>query len=149
MPDDRTPEEIAPPASGSPPVAAAPAPHEADPSQATRPFGEMARSTWVVFLGVWCVFFLALLALFGGRADVLFNLGVILAFGVMYFGVPFVLLRMTRAKKPPAPPTSARFVDTASGRMLHGEVLAQITLIPVLVTAAIIAIGLIALNARG
>lgn len=142
---DNTPEKIAP-VSDSGPSGTTPAPHEADPLQATRPFSEMARSTWVVFLGVWCVFFVALLGLFGGRADVLFNLGVVLAFGVMYFGVPFVLIRMTRTKKPPQP---ARFVDTASGRLSHGEMLAQITLIPILVTVAIIAIGLIAVNARG
>lgn len=147
MPDDKAPDKLGRVdalASDPPPIATTR--HEADPPHVTRPFGEMARSTWVVFLGVWCVFFVALIALFGGRADVLFNLGVILAFGVMYFGVPFVLLYMTRTKKPP--PAPARFVDTASGRLSHGAMLAQITLIPVLVTAAIIAIGLIALNTR-
>ncbi|HCK85135.1 MAG TPA: hypothetical protein DHW63_11655 [Hyphomonadaceae bacterium] len=148
MLDDKTPRKSAATPSGVTPTRRAPTADEGTDiaktkPQAPQPFGEMPRSIWVVFLAIWCVFFVALLSLFGGRADVLFNLGVVLALGVMYFGVPFVMLHVTRTKTPPAP---TRYIDTANGRMSQREVLAQIILIPVLVTVAIMAIGWIALH---
>lgn len=116
------------------------------PARATRPFDDIAQSTWLIFVGVWVVFFLVLVAIFGGLGDVLFTLGVIFAFGAVFFGVPYALLRMTRTKAKASEPK--KYLDTLNGRMSQGEVLAQMVMVPVLVTLGMVAIGFIALQAR-
>lgn len=109
------------------------------PPPVVQPFSELGGGVARVFLISWAIFALIVLVAFGGKMDVLFNLGVVAAFGAMFFGVPLVLLRIKRkAHKPKV------YVDTPNGRMSQTEAMAQIVMVPVILSVGMAVIGYLA-----
>lgn len=120
-------------------VLAEPLRQVAESPPVVRPFSELGGGVARALLISWGVFALVVLAAFGGKLDVLFNLGVVFAFGAVFFGVPLVLLRIKRkAHKPKA------YVDTPNGRMSQTEALLQIVMVPVILSLGMAVIGYMA-----
>jgi hypothetical protein len=108
------------------------------PAATFRPMSELPASAWRVVLGTWLAFFAVMVLAFGGSKEVLFVLGVVTAFAGVFFGVPVILLRINKRTEPTQ---SKRYLDTLNGRLSKSEALAQIIMVPALLTLGVIAIG--------
>lgn len=108
--------------------------------ESIHPFSELSGGVARAFLISWGIFTLVVVLAFSGHLDVVFNLGVVLAFGAMFFAVPFILLRIKR--KPAAAPK--RFIDTPNGRMSQTEVMAQMVMVPLILSVGMAIIGYLA-----
>lgn len=118
-----------------------PAPPEQAPKPPTatfRPMSELPAAAWRVVLGTWLAFFAAIVFAFSGSKEVLFVLGVVTAFGAVFFGVPVILSRINKRSDPTR---SKPYLDTLNGRLSKSEALAQIVMVPALLTLGFIAIG--------
>lgn len=116
------------------------APEAPEKPPVVRPFTELRGSVARALLISWAIFAVVVLAAFGGKLDVLFNLGVVFAFGGVFFGVPLVLLRIKRKKEV----TAKVYVDTPNGRMPQNEVMAQIIMVPLILSVGMAVIGYMA-----
>lgn len=114
----------------------------ASPNPPERPMSELPPWAWKTLVGVWGAFFLVIVALFAGHSEVFFNLGVIFVFGAMFFGVPLALIRLTRSKNQPAPQRT--YLETLNGPMPRLQALAQMIMVPLILTFGIAVIGFIA-----
>lgn len=121
------------------PVLPAQAPKVAPP-KTVRPFSEFSHAVSRALLISWGLFALVVVAAFAGKLDVLFNLGVVLTFGAVFFGVPLVLLRIKR--QPPEPVKD--YIDTPNGRMPQSHALLQVVMVPVILSVGMAVIGYIA-----
>lgn len=110
---------------------------QADKPEASRPFSEFSGGVSRALLISWGLFALVVIVAFAGKLDVLFNLGIVMTFGAVFFGVPLVLLRIKRAGVPP-PKT---YVDTPNGRMSQSHVMIQIVMVPLILSVGMALIG--------
>jgi len=110
----------------------------AEQPETIRPFSEISQWVRNWTLASWGVFTVVVLAAFGGKLDVLFILGVVLAFGGMFFGTPIVLARIKSAERPVKPKI---YVDTPNGRMTQTEVMLQIVMVPLILSVGMAVIG--------
>ena len=114
--------------------------------------GELAAGlhpqVFVLFAGTYAAILVALWLFFGTDVNAMIALVVSTTYFAMYFGVPFVMLRMAGRATPPARPDSfATFlrgkVDTNTGPVSGWGAVAQLLTIPVGLAGAFIAIGII------
>ncbi len=94
------------------------------------PFSEFSGGVSRAFLIAWGLFAFVILAAFLGHLDVAFNLGVVMTFGGVFFGVPLILLRIKRDRAPK--PKS--YIDTENGRFSQTQAMIQIIMVPVILT---------------
>lgn len=107
------------------------------------PFSDVPSAVWKLFLGAWTVMFALFWLLFGTNGEARFVVAISILFGLMYFGLPMVLLRQTTPAK-----GSGRWkseVQTFTGPMPIGAVLVQIILIPVAMIIGLVGFGLFVL----
>lgn len=109
----------------------------ADKPATVRPFNELSSLALKAFFASWAGFALVIVLAFSGNLDVLFNLGIVLVFGAMFFGAPIALLRIHRKDWKRA----ADYVDTPNGRMPQAEALLQIVMVPIILSLGMAAIG--------
>jgi ABC-type protease/lipase transport system fused ATPase/permease subunit len=109
----------------------------ADKPATVRPFNELSGLALKAFFASWAAFTLVVVFAFSGKLDVLFNLGVVIVFGAMFFGAPVALLRIHRKDWKRA----ADHVDTLNGRMPQAEALVQIVMVPIILSVGMAAIG--------
>ncbi len=122
--------EIAPPtAPGKPSPAPSP--------EASRPFSEFSGGVRRALLISWGLFALVVVVAFSGKLEVMFNLGVVVTFGAVFFGVPLVLLRIKRG----AARKAESYVDTLNGRMSQGEAMLQVIMVPLILSVGMAVIG--------
>ncbi len=101
-----------------------------------------------LLLGVYGAMLLTLWIFFGTDVNALIALGVCTAYFAMYFGVPLVMLRLAERSAAPSHPGSLRNflngdVETNTGRVSGWGAMAQLLTIPVGLTGAFIAFGII------
>src|SRR5690606_4721179 len=85
-----------------------------------RPMSELPAGAWRVVLLTWLAFVAVIVITFAGSKEVLFVLGVIAAFGGVFFGVPVVLARI---KKRTDPTQHKPYLETLNGRVSKTEAL--------------------------
>lgn len=103
-----------------------------------RPFSEISGTTWKVVVASWAAFFAVLALTFIGKTDMGLVLLVIAFFGAMFFAVPMVLLRINKKTDPSQ---DKPYLETLDGRLSRSEALAQIIVVPVILTIGLIFIG--------
>jgi hypothetical protein len=101
-----------------------------------------------LLLGVYGVMLLTLWLFFAADINALIALGVCTVYFAMYFGVPLVMLRLAERSAAPSHPGSLRNflngdVETNTGRVSGWGAMAQLLTIPVGLTGAFIAFGII------
>jgi hypothetical protein len=107
---------------------------------------QLPNAVYGLFIACWALLLGVFAAVFEGNAQTLFNLGVVLFTGVMFFGVPIVISR-AGPKKAATAPGLADFLrgkfDTLTGPIAGVEALAQVLLVPVCLSLGAIAIAYI------
>ncbi|MBN9315456.1 MAG: hypothetical protein J0I99_06960 [Devosia sp.] len=103
---------------------------------------------FTMFAGVYGAMLLALWLLFCTDINAAIALGVSTGYFAMYFGLPFVMLRLAnKDRQQPGPGSLGNFlagdVETYTGPVSGWGAVAQLLTIPVALTAAFIAIGII------
>ncbi|HEX8534308.1 MAG TPA: hypothetical protein VF662_09080 [Allosphingosinicella sp.] len=100
----------------------------------------VGRAIVAVYAGLIAIFFLTM----GGSGEARFMIAISGFYVAMFLGVPrlFFAVEKDPARRPDLRRFMARGIDTHTGRMSGGSALAQIFVVPVLLTAAILAIGL-------
>jgi hypothetical protein len=106
-----------------------------------RPFSELPGAAWKTVVASWAAFFAVIVIAFGGWSDLLLVFLVIGFFGAMFFGVPMVLLRINKKTDPVQ---YKPYIETLNSRLPQSEALAQIVMVPVILTIGLIFIGYIA-----
>lgn len=101
-----------------------------------------------LLMGVYGAMLLTLWLFFGTDINALIALGVCTVYFAMYFGVPLVMLRLAGRSAAPSQPGSLRHflkgdVETNTGRVSGWGAVAQLLTIPVGMTGAFIAFGVI------
>jgi hypothetical protein len=97
-------------------------------------FQDIPRSIWTVFLAGWAVFFLLMWMFFAVGPDSTFMVTVVLLFGLMAFGLPFVMARLSN--RGPAPTNGV--IQTHTGPLSVAAAGAQIALIPIAVVIGLL-----------
>lgn len=110
-----------------------------------RPFTEISRYVWRIFIAAWLLFVAIVIFLFGARSELVVTLGVVVMFVAMFLGAPIVLFRISRRRLPQA--KSDEHVETYTGRLSQHEALLQIALLPFLLALAMAVIGYLAMHA--
>ncbi len=121
-------------------------------SLTNRPDREIAAGlhphVFALFAGTYATMLLVLWLFFGTDVNAAIALGVSSVYFAMYFGVPFVMLRL--AEQATSKPRSGSFgsflagdVETHTGRVSGWGAAAQVLTIPAGLTGAFIAIGII------
>ena len=103
---------------------------------------------FVLFAGTYAAMLLVLWLFFGTDVNAAIALGVSTVYFAMYFGVPFVMLRLAdEATSKPRPGSFGSFlagdVETYTGRVSGWGAVAQLLTIPAGLTGAFVAIGII------
>ena len=114
----------------------------AQPREGERKMFELPANIWIAMVGCYGIFLAALLAATGG-ASATFAIAISAVYVVMFFGTARALLRQA----PPQPRSplerSGAVLSTAFGPVGHGEVLAQVLIVPAAVAFFGIAIAII------
>ena len=100
-----------------------------------------------MFIGAYAAMLLVLWLFFGTDVNAAIALGVCTVYFGMYFGVPLAMLRLAGKTQQPASGSLGRFLDgdldTYTGPVSGWGVIAQLMTIPVGLTAAFVAFGVI------
>lgn len=105
---------------------------------AQRPFTDVPDWIWRIFFASWIALIAAFILIFGVSSEVRFVLGVVCAFAAAFFGVPIILLRMTRRTRVKR---QSAAVQTLTGVLKAQEAALQIVLLPLVLLAGLIAIA--------
>jgi hypothetical protein len=118
--------------------AATPAQNAADDSL-QRPFVDLPAWIWRAFFASWMALLAAFIIIFGVSSETRFVLGVVCVFAAAFLGVPLTLLRLTRRG---TTQNRRAVVSILTGQCKASEAALQIVLLPLVLCAGLIAIGL-------
>lgn len=104
----------------------------------------VGRGIVAVYAALIAIFFLTM----GGSGEARFMIAISGFYVAMFLGVPriFFAVEKDRTRRPGFDRFMRQGIDTHTGRMSGGSALAQIFVVPILLTAAILAIGLTGLR---
>lgn len=111
---------------------------------------ELPPGAFRALVGLYALMIGAFVAAFRRDGETLFQIAVCIVYGVMYFGVPALLLGMRPASGARRPYfMTVPKIDTFTGPLTQRDALAQILSVPATLAFGAIALAFIIMNARG